>query len=409
MPEQLQLAFVNFAQDAYIILEGKQNADRFYIIRQGKVRISKQIEVVEEEGGNILGPGDYFGVVSTMSGHSSIETVQAVTDCVLISVKKDQYINLIQSNASLAMKIIGYFSRQLRYFDEALTRLTLKSSADTDQSHIFDVAEYYINQSQYNLAYYAYYQYINQCPDAPNVTIAQERLTRIAPYVKDVKLGFKADEFTRAYAKNRMLFAEGERGDELFIIQSGAVKIVKIVDRNEVLLAVLKTGDIFGEMALLDSKPRTACAVAYEDCVVMRVNRANFERITASEPSLITRLTTLLADRIWLIYKQLANTLITDPLGRLYDALMIQLENNRVPLDGHQAYTFNFGPQELVNMMGLPKGDSFKVLRLMLESKQIQVKNDKVHIFDVIEVVKQATYHQKLMRMEKARRAASLK
>lgn len=81
MESPLQLSFVNFKRDSYIIVEGKQNADRFFIIRSGKVRLFKEVEVVEEEGGNILGPGDFFGVVSTMSSHSQIETAQALTDC----------------------------------------------------------------------------------------------------------------------------------------------------------------------------------------------------------------------------------------------------------------------------------------------------------------------------------------
>jgi len=55
MTNQLQLAFVNFKKDSYIIVEGKQNADRFFILRQGKVRVFKEVEVVEEEGGNVLG------------------------------------------------------------------------------------------------------------------------------------------------------------------------------------------------------------------------------------------------------------------------------------------------------------------------------------------------------------------
>ena len=90
MTNQLQLTFVNFKKDSYIIVEGKQNADRFFILRQGKVRVFKEVEVVEEEGGNILGPGDFFGVVSTMSSHSHIETAQALTDVTLISVQKEQ-------------------------------------------------------------------------------------------------------------------------------------------------------------------------------------------------------------------------------------------------------------------------------------------------------------------------------
>ncbi len=408
MTNQLQLAFINFKKDSYIVVEGKQNADRFFIIRQGKVRISKEVEVVEEEGGNILGPGDFFGVVSTMSSHSHIETAQALTDVTLISVQKDQYGQLIQNNTPVAMKIILQFSKRMRYLDEALTRLTLKNTAENDPSHLFKVAEYYAKQSQYNQAYYAYHQYIKYCPTGQNVQLARERMVKIGPYAKAVYLDRRADEFNRTYPKDAMIFSEGQPGEELYIIQRGSVKIVKIVDNNEVLLAVLKQGDIFGEMALLESKPRSASAIAYEDCTVLAVNRENFERMVGSQPQIITRLTQLLAERIWFIYKQLANTLISDPLGRMYDALLIQLEKNRVTL-GSLAYTFDFGPKELINMVGLPPADGNLVLRKLLENSKIRVVDNKVTVSDVSEVVKQTEYYRKMQKIERARREGSLR
>uniref|UniRef100_A0A7C3IJF0 Cyclic nucleotide-binding domain-containing protein n=1 Tax=Gracilinema caldarium TaxID=215591 RepID=A0A7C3IJF0_9SPIR len=406
MANQLQLAFVNFKKDSYIIVEGKQNADRFFIIRQGKVRISKEVEVVEEEGGNILGPGDFFGVVATMSGHSHIETAQALTDVTLISVQKDQYVQLIQNNTPVAMKIILQFSKRMRFLDEALTRLTLKNTADNDPSHLFKVAEYYAKQSQFNQAYFAYHQYIKYCPTGQNVQLARERMVKIAPYAKAVYLDKKTDEFTRTYPKDTMIFSEGQPGDELYIIQKGSVKIVKIVDNNEVLLAVLRQGDIFGEMALLESKPRSANAIAYEDCTVLAVNKENFERMVGSQPQIISRLTQLLAERIWFIYKQLANTLITDPLGRMYDALLIQLEKNRIPL-GNSPHTFDFGPKELINMVGLPTAEGNLVIRKLLENPKIRVVDNKIALTDVSEVVKQTEYYRKMQKIERARREAA--
>jgi CRP-like cAMP-binding protein len=408
MPEQLQLTFVNFNKNSYIIVEGKQNADRFFIIRQGKVGISKQVEVVAEEGGSILGPGDFFGVVSTMSAHSHIETARALTDVTLISVQRDQYGDLIRNNTSVAMKIIQQFSRRMRFLDEALTRLTLKNNAENGTSHLFNVAEYYAKQSQYNQAYYAYHQYVKYCPQGEHITLARERMAKIAMYAKSIKLDYKPDEFSRQYAKSCMVFSEGEPGDELYIIQKGAVKIVKIVDNNEVLLAVLKAGDIFGEMALLESKPRAACAVAYEDCVVLAVNRANFQRMVGTQPQIIARLTTLLAERLWFIYKQLANTLLIDPLGRMYDALLIQLEKKRVLLTGGQSHVFDFGPKELANMVGLPAGDGALVLRKMMVNKKIQVVQDKIFVDDVCEIVRQAEFYWKMWRISQSRHDTSM-
>ena len=406
MAGQLHLSFVTYKKDSYILVEGKENADRFFIINQGKVRLSKEVEVVAEEGGNTLGPGDFFGVVSSMSSHSHIETAQALTDVILISVHRDQYSELIQKNTPVATKIILQFSKRLRYLDKALSRITLKSSAEPDISHLFNVAEYYVRQSQYKQAFYAYAKYIEHCPAGAHLNTARERMMKIAIYVKDVRTSFAPDEFNRRYLKDTMLFAEEEPGNELFIIQKGAVKIVKIINDNEVLLAVLKAGDIFGEMALLEAKPRVASAIAYEDCHVLAVNRDNFQRMIATQPQIIAKLTTLLADRIWLIYKQLANTLISDPVGRMYDLLCTHLEKNRVPFTSTAPYTFDFGPKELANMVGLPQKDTNMVLRKMLETKKIQIMDNKIHAPKVTDVIKQTEFYKKMQKIENSRKEA---
>jgi CRP-like cAMP-binding protein len=395
MPGTLELSFVNFPKGSYITLEGKQNADRFFIIRRGNVRLYKELEVVAEEGRSILGPGDFFAVISTMSSHRHIETAQALTDVTLISVQKEQYGQLIQNNTPVAMKIILQFSKRMRYLDEALTRLTLKSTAENDPAHLYDVGAYYNKQSQFDQAYYAYYQYVKYCPGGKNVNQAREQMMKIALYAQNIQLVHEPDEFNREYPKNSMLFSEGEPGDELYIIQKGSVKITKIVDNNEVLLALLKTGDIFGEMALLESKPRSASAIAFEDCIVLVINRTNFVRMVGTQPQIIARLTTLLSERLWFIYKQLANTRIVNPLARMYDVLLIQLEKNRVALNVDQPYTFDFGPQELFKMVGLSGNDGMSVFRKMTGTGKIQVVQDKIVVMSVLEFLRQTDFFKK--------------
>jgi CRP-like cAMP-binding protein len=409
MGTPLLLTFVNFKKDSYIVVEEKRNADRFFIIRQGRVRISKAVEVVEEERGNILGPGDFFAVISTMSSHSHIETAQALTDVTLISVHKEQYGELIQKNIAVAMKIILQFSRRMRYLDEALTKLTLKNTSEDDVSQLFVVGEYYAKISQFNLAFYAYSRYLKYCPQGKNFNTTRQRMMQIAPYVKSTPEEFPPNVSTRKYAKGTMIFSEGEPGDELYIIQTGSVKIIKIADNNEVLLAVLKIGDIFGEMALLESKLRTACAVAYEDCVLLTVSRANFARMVATQPQIVARLTTLLSERIWLIYKQIANTLVEDPLGRVYDALLIQLEKNRVDANIQQSYLFDFGLSELINMVGLSPVEGNQVIKKLMNNRNIQLVNDKICVLDVFEIAKQTQYYRNMQRIEKSRHRVSQK
>jgi len=405
MSTALHLTIVNFKKGAYIVVEGKQNANQFFIIRTGQVRISKEVEVVQEEGGNILGPGDFFGVVAAMSQHSHIETAQALTDCSLISVNKDKFGDLIMKNTPVAMKIIEGFSRRMRYLDAALARLTLQQSEEPDVEHLFYVGEFYAKQSQYNQAHYAYHQYVRLCPTGPNIDKAKERLEKISAYSKAVYLDGSETEFTRTYPKNTMIFAEVMPGAELYIIQKGSVKITKIVNDTEVLLAVLKPGDIFGEMSLIEDKPRSASAIAYEDTQLLAVNKENFARMVSSQPQIITRLTQLLAERIWFIYKQLANTLLSNGLGRLYDALSIQLERNRIPIKSGESYTFDFGTKELINMVGMPMAEGKQALRELLKNSRIKALDNKIHVTDIEEVDKQAKYYRKMQKIERARRA----
>jgi len=403
MDNPLQLQLVNFKKDAYIIVEGKANADFFFILRSGNVRISKEVQVVEEEESSTLQPGDFFGVVSTMSTHSHIETAQALTDVSLIQVHRDQYGVLIERNAPVALKIIQGFSKKVRYLDEALTQITFKNSAEGDPDQLFKVAEYYARQSKYNQAFFSYFQYVKAHPQGLQAAVAKERMEKVKPYAKVAYLEGSETEFTRAYPKDTMIFAEGQIGQEMYILQRGQVKISKIVGDKEVLLAILKPGDIFGEMSLIENKPRSASADAYEDAVLLAVNRANFQRMVTTQPQIITRLTTLLAERIWNLYRQLFNATMENPVGRLFDALMLQLEKNRIPLRAGSPYTFPFGPKELLNMVGLSSAEGNLFVKELFKANGFKLIENKIVVTDVMEVENQTKYFRKMDKLSKSR------
>lgn len=404
MSGKLQLSVIFFQQGAYITVEGKQHADQFFIIRMGKIRLSKEVEVVAEEGEDMLGPGDFFGVVSTMSGHSYIETAQAVTDVSLISVQRDQYSLLIEKNTPVAMKIIESFSRRMRYLDEALTRITQQSSdIETGTEHLFHVGEYYAKQNQYNQAYFSYHQYLRFSETGAKSEEATKGMKRIEPYQKAVYLDEETAEFTRSYPHSTMIFTETMPGRQLYIIQKGRIKITKIMNNNEVLLAMLKAGDIFGEMSLLENKPRSASAIAFEDSILLAVNLVNFQTMVQNQPQIISRITTLMSERMWFIYKQLANTLLDSPVGKLYDALHIQLEKNRVNIRPKESNTFNFGTQELIQMVGLNQQEGPNAIAEMMSNKCLQVIDNKIICSDVDEIKKQAEYYRKMQRIARNR------
>ena len=406
----LQLSFVNFKRGSYIIIEGKSDTDRFYIIQSGQVRIAKQKEVVAEEEGNLLGPGDFLGVIACMSHHSQIETAVAVSDVVLIAVHYTQFPELIEKNTPIAMKIIYSFSKKMRYLDEALTRITLKRNIQTDISHLFTIGEYYLKMSKFELALYAYYHYLKEKPDGQYAETARKRFMAIkSTGVKAPIEMLEPDtkQMVRVYNRESMIFCECQSGGELYIIQKGRVKISKIVDNSEVLLAVLKEGDMFGEMALLENKPRSATAItAAEECQLLAVNRQIFNQMVATQPQLIARLTTTLADRIWAMYKQLANTLIPVPLEKMYDMLSIQLEKLRIQPSAGKQHTFLFGPAELAKMCSIPKEQVAQAIADFLMTPIVRSTEDSIIITDTLELSKQTAYFKKMQEIEQARKQA---
>ena len=86
--------------------------------------------------------------------------------------------------------------------------------------------------------------------------------------------------------EGEVIFREGEQGDSLYLIGEGSVKISKIGrGGKQETLGVVRSGDFFGEMALLDGQPRSAMAMAAEPTVLGTVGEETFEQIVELAPS----------------------------------------------------------------------------------------------------------------------------
>lgn len=96
------------------------------------------------------------------------------------------------------------------------------------------------------------------------------------------------------------VFAEGDRGDGFFLIRTGRVKIRRMVDpeekgkKQEQLLTILSSGQLFGEMALVDGAPRSADAVAEDDTVLYHLSQADYEGLKGKHPGTALRIQDLL-------------------------------------------------------------------------------------------------------------------
>ena len=94
------------------------------------------------------------------------------------------------------------------------------------------------------------------------------------------------------------IFKEGEEGNMAYVVQSGEVEIYKDVDGVETVLGRVGQGGIFGEMALIDSKPRMAGARASKGSTIIVVTRAMFEQKMDKADPFIKGLLNILVDNI---------------------------------------------------------------------------------------------------------------
>lgn len=82
-----------------------------------------------------------------------------------------------------------------------------------------------------------------------------------------------------AVRKGAYFFHEGERGESMFVLESGRAEVRKHVPDGEMLLSTLGPGDCLGEMALIDLSPRSASVKAIEDCTGFEITAASLYQL----------------------------------------------------------------------------------------------------------------------------------
>ncbi len=127
--------------------------------------------------------------------------------------------------------------------------------------------------------------------------------------------------FGRDFHAGEVLFREGEKGDEMYVIQSGLVVITKLTGDVERPLATLGRGEFLGEMAILNGKPRTATATVVEDARCLVFDGATLETMITKNPEIALRLIKKLSARLDSADALVQILLNPDPQARVLLAL----------------------------------------------------------------------------------------
>jgi len=183
------------------------------------------------------------------------------------------------------------------------------------------------------------------------------------------------------YKKESIIFMEAEAGNSLFIISKGRVKISRISDEGkEVILAILKEDDFFGEMSLLDGHVRSANVTAIEDSELLRLRRDDFFNLLQSHPELSINLLKELAKRIRMSDTQIKSLSLLDAVGRVASAVIQLVEIGGTIKEGKMVIEKLPSQQDLANMAGTSRETVSRAFKLFIDEGYIVKKGNKIII-----------------------------
>ena len=185
----------------------------------------------------------------------------------------------------------------------------------------------------------------------------------------------------QTYPKGSMIILAEDFGDTLFIIRKGQVKIsVFHEDGREVIFSLLGPGKVFGELSLLDGKPRSANAVALKDSEVLTLRRADFLQLVIENPRVAALLLAELASRLRRTDEKIEGLALLDVTSRISQTLLQLAEDHGI--EAAEGVLIESRPthQQLANMAGTTRETVSRVISRLEEQGYLTCQGRRVLI-----------------------------
>ena len=190
---------------------------------------------------------------------------------------------------------------------------------------------------------------------------------------------------TRRFRRGEVIFHAGDPGDALFILVSGEVKIALPSETgDEAIIASLRPGDVFGELALLDGAPRSATAQALTATEAVVLPRDRFRELIATEPVVRDALLSSLAGELRRLTMHVEELHFLDMTGRVA-ACLVRLAEEADPAarDGVIRLRTSLTQAELASMVGCTRQSVNKLLGQFSDEGLVRLDREGIAITDL--------------------------
>jgi CRP/FNR family transcriptional regulator, cyclic AMP receptor protein len=177
------------------------------------------------------------------------------------------------------------------------------------------------------------------------------------------------------------IYSKGDPGNSLYVVISGTAKMsVSSPDGRSAILNLIGPGEIFGEIALLDGRERTADATANTNCEVFIIDRREFIPFMRSQPALAMKFIELLCARLRWTSDQVEQITLQDLPGRLASALIRLTERHKAAQGGR---TIAVTQQEISEMVGMSRESINKQLRAWATRNWVRLEHGAIVVLNI--------------------------
>jgi CRP-like cAMP-binding protein len=196
----------------------------------------------------------------------------------------------------------------------------------------------------------------------------------------------------RRYPARSILFFAGDDAHDVLIVRRGDIKVSVTVDGREVVLDVLTDGDILGELSAIDGGPRSATAVAVNECEVITIPMASFDALLIEVPSIGIALMRLVSGRLRDASRRQVEYGALDAVGRTCRRLVEMMDRYGQPDgDGCVLIANPLSQQEIAAWAGLSREATVKALHALRVLGWVTVGPGTIRVSDVGAVTARAS------------------
>jgi len=191
--------------------------------------------------------------------------------------------------------------------------------------------------------------------------------------------------------RGQVLFHEGDRGDRLYVVTSGKVKLRRTsADGRENVLAIIGPGEMFGELSIFDPGPRSSTAAAITDLTLLELGQAEVRAWLVDRPAVAESLLHQLAQRLRHASETMADLVFTDVPGRVAKALLELARRFSRPEGDHVRVDHDLTQEELAQLVGASRETVNKALADFAARGWIRLDARSVILLDVDRLTRRA-------------------